>query len=176
VGQYNIKGDAYEWRLDLPPAAVRAMLAYACVDLSSKNGKSQAIGHMLWGPKAWQVEFEGDRFKLTSLNRRDLRQILSPSIGTISATQFGSLVRLEYISTAEQRDVTRKLFAAIFTMLGVGIALAMWASGKALWGMLFSAVFAACYFVAFYWYLPYSIRQEPIAFLDTLFADRCLSK
>jgi len=169
---YQVKNNAYEWQLRLPPSGVIALLTTACVDASAKTARSLVLGHMLWGPKAWKVQVNGDSFVLTSLNKRDLREIFSPNLGTISAIPSGSLIRLRYSSKEQQRHTIRLVIGIATVLFGGGIAAALcWASGNAIWSLLVAPLVGGWFFLGFYWLVPNSLRQEPVAFLEALFEN-----
>lgn len=168
-------GDVYEWHLNAPPAAVSALLKYVCVNMSPGSAEQHAIGHLLWGPKSWGIQFEGTRFCLFPLPSPSLRSMVvefAPYLGAISETKCGSHVQLTFASTRTQRQKLRWLLGVFSAVFGGGVmAIGCLAGGLRFWSVPASLIIAALFFCAWFWIVPGSVERKPLIFLDELFAQ-----
>ena len=163
----------YQWELSIPPDSAAALLRAVCVDLDDPN--SHYLGHVLLGPKTWQIRFMEAEFELRPLASGGLYLLVGTPRGLITATKSGSVVQLRL------SDRFREHFY-IFAAAAIGLSIAYTATvfallaDRALWiRVTVSTALIAWSALAWLWLLPRHPLWNYLSFLDDLFADYIVS-
>lgn len=159
---------AYQWELSIPPASAVALLSAVCVNLDDPN--SHYVGHLLLGPKAWQLRFDGWNFDLRPLGRGNIYTIYGLTRGTIVPAKYGSRIELRLSGNEELRQGIWWLPIVFPPCIAIWlIALAPPAFPISL--RILAALVTGWSVFEIYWLLPWRARRAYTDFVDELFAD-----
>ena len=166
----------YQWELSVPPAHAAALLSAVCVNLDDPN--SHYVGHLLLGPKTWQIRFLGNEFELQPLGHRNLHRSLDAIFGLpkgrIVATKSGCRVELRRGDNRIER-LAIMVFGVVFPAIMGPIVASQVLSDFTIWTRATVATaFVAWFTIWILWLTPWLAKIRYRDMLDELFADYSL--
>jgi hypothetical protein len=158
----------YQWELSIPPASAAALLSAVCVDLDDPN--SHYVGHLLLGPKTWEVHFHGNEFELRPLGAGKYHLIYGSVTGRIIDAKGGSRLELRLATIARYNVIFA--IVAVPVSLGWTVMLFHLLADYALWIRICASAAAIGWFAfGFLWLIPREPLWRHLGFFDDLFAD-----
>ena len=166
----------YQWELSIPPASAAALLSAVCVNLDDPN--SHYVGHLLLGPKTWQIRFSGNEFELQPLGHGSLRRsfdtIFGLPQGRIVATKAGCRVELRRGENRIERLAIMAIAVVLPAIIGPIVA-SQFLSDFSIWTRATVATAIVAWFATWcLWLIPWIARLRYRDMLDELFADYIL--
>ena len=160
----------YQWELSIPPASAAALLSAVCVNLDDPN--AHYVGHVLLGPKTWQIRFFGNEFELRPLGPENHNFIyFRLKRGAIYSSKFGSRIVLQF------DDNRRRYFPfliAIATVMSAWCTVFFFSAfaDYALWIRVTAASgMTGWFYFALLWLTPREPELMYVSFIEDLFAD-----
>ena len=174
MAAYRAANGGYEWELTLHPDTAAALLSAVCVDETPGRPNPHWLGHLLWGPKSWSIEFDGPKFRLYPLGRGNMKRFGLPH-GTIQPTKLGSRLTLHGDGDDWILRVVGVLMPVFALVIGLSVFIPQFAPERFWLGVIVVAAFVGWAAFAGLWLLPYSYKHVYLDFIDDLFAEQIIT-